>query len=147
MTYLQKRQAKKHAHRYFVDSETGDSVCLCGKVRGSERAAPNKYHAQTCAYDGYNYDSIAEANYAMELDWRLKAGEFEKWERQVPIRIEVNGYHICTTKVDFLIHHKDGSKELVEVKGFETPDYRIKKKLIEAVFLHEHSEYSYTVVK
>ena len=146
--YFQKRQPKHHTHRYYVDSETGDAVCLCGK--GAEKAqkrSKNKYHAKTCVYDGFNYDSIAEANYAMELDWRLKAREFERWERQVPIRIEVNGYHICTTKVDFLIHHKDGNKELVEVKGFETPDYRIKKKLIEAVFLYEHPEYGYTLVK
>jgi hypothetical protein len=125
----------------------GGAVCLCSKVQGSKKAAPNKYHAKTTLYDGYHYDSILEANYAMGLDWRLKAGDIKAWEKQVAIPIYVNGYHILTTKVDFLVHENDGSKTLVETKGFETPDYKLKKKLIEAVWLHDHKEYSYIVVK
>jgi hypothetical protein len=147
MTHLQIHQRRKHEHRYFVDSNTNEAVCLCGKVKGSARSGKNKYNATTCVYNGYNYDSMREAQYAMELDWRIRAKEIQKWERQVPIRIEVNGHHICTTKVDFLIHHHDKSRELVEVKGFETPDWQLKAKLIEAVYLLEHPEYSYTVVK
>jgi hypothetical protein len=147
MTYIQRWQPKKHSHRYFVDSQTNDAVCLCGKTRGSKKASANKYNAKTTLYNGYHYDSILEANYAMQLDWRLKAGDIKAWEKQVPIPIYVNGEHILTTKVDFLIHENDGSKTLVETKGFETADYRIKKKLIEAVWLKEHPEYSYLVVK
>jgi hypothetical protein len=33
------------------------------------------------------------------------------------------------------------------VKGFETPDYQLKAKLIEAVYLQKHPQYTYTVVK
>lgn len=108
---------------------------------------PHKFNAKSSIYNGYNYASKKEANYAAELDLRLRAKDIESWERQIPVDIYVNGYKICTSRVDFLIHHKDGSKELVEVKGYETPDYRLKKKLIEAVYLVEHPEYSYTVVK
>jgi hypothetical protein len=147
MTHLQIRQRKKHGHRYFVDPRTGDAVRLCGKVKGSARSETNKYNAASCIYNGHNYDSTREAQYAMELDWRIRAEEILKWERQVPIRIEVNGHHICTTKVDFLINHHDRSTELAEVKGFETPDYQLKAKLTEAVYLQEHPEYSYTVAK
>jgi hypothetical protein len=75
MTFIQRRLAKKHTHRYFVDSETNDAVCLCGKVRGSQKAKPGKYNAIRSVYNGYPYDSKFEATYAMQLDWRLKAGE------------------------------------------------------------------------
>jgi len=87
MTYSQSRFAKKHSHRYFGDSRTNDAVCLCGKVQGSKKAAPGKYNAVRSVYNGYPYDSKFEAQYAMELDWRLKAGEIKAWDRQFPIEI------------------------------------------------------------
>lgn len=68
MTYLKRRFAKKHTHKYFVDSNTGDALCLCGKVRGSKKAKPGKYNALRCRYNGYWYDSKFEAQVAMELD-------------------------------------------------------------------------------
>lgn len=142
--YLQTR-FKKHVHQYFLDRSTNDLVCLCGQVKGQKQK--HKYNAKSCYYKGINYDSTMEANYAAELDRRVMAKDILAWERQVPVSIYVNGYHICTNKVDFLIHHKDKSKELVEVKGMETPDYRIKKKLIEAVYLVEHPDTTYTIVK
>src|ERR1039458_6706049 len=85
VTYFQKRFAKQHSHRYFVDADTGDAVCLCGKVRGSKRAAKGKYNAIRSVYNGYPYDSKFEAAYAMQLDWRVKAKEIKAWDRQLPI--------------------------------------------------------------
>lgn len=84
MTYLQRRFAKKHSHRYFVDLNTGDAVCLCGKVRGSKKAAKWKYNSTRCFYNGYHYDSKFEARYAMQLDWRLKAKDIKAWDPAVP---------------------------------------------------------------
>jgi hypothetical protein len=63
------------------------------------------------------------------------------------VRIEVAGEHILTTRVDSRVHENDGSFTLVETKGFETPDYKIKKKPIESVWLKERLDYSYVVVK
>ena len=54
---------------------------------------------------------------------------------------------VLTTRVDFRILHNDGSYELAETKGFETPDYKIKKRLIEVVWLPEHPDHSYLLVK
>lgn len=77
MTYLLRWGAKGHQHRYFVDSETNDAVCLCGKVRGSKKAEPGKYHAIRTIYNGYPYDSKFEAETAMSLDWRKRAGDIK----------------------------------------------------------------------
>lgn len=31
-TYLQVKQTPRHYHKYFVDGDTGDAVCLCGEI-------------------------------------------------------------------------------------------------------------------
>jgi hypothetical protein len=148
MTYFQRRGAKGHQHRYFVDSETNDAVCLCGKVRGSKKAAAGKYHAIRCQYNGYFYDSKFEAQTAMSLDWRKRAGDIKDWKRQFMIEIRSPaGELILTHKVDFRIEHNDETFELLEVKGFETRDWKITRRLIETLWLPEHIDYVYTVAK
>jgi len=93
----------------------------------------SKYGNTTQRYNGISYDSIKEANYAEELDWRVKAKDIKSWERQIKISLDVNGFHICNYYVDFKIIHNDGSVEYVEVKGFETEVWRLKWKLFEAL--------------
>jgi len=56
------------------------------------------------------------------------------------------GDKICALRVDFRIHHNDGSYELAEVKGFETDVYKLKRKLLEFIWLPEHPDHSYTVI-
>lgn len=145
MPYLQTSRSA-HVHRFFVDSADTSKppICLCGKEKG-ERT--NKFNARKKKLDGYTYDSTFESEYAAELRMRKLGKEIKDWERQYPVRIEIDGVHVLTTKVDFLIHHNDGSKELVETKGVETADYRIRKKLIELVWLKGRPEWRYTVVK
>lgn len=148
MTYIQRRFPKKHEHRYFIDSDTHDAVCLCGKVRGSKKAAAGKYNATRTIYNGYPYDSKFEAQTAMSLDWRLKAKDIKGWTRQFSIEIRSpTGELILKHKVDFRVEHNDGSFELVECKGFETRDWKITKRLIETLWLPEHLDYVYTVAK
>lgn len=148
MTYIQKWQPKKHSHRYFINSETNDAICLCGKVQGSARVGKQKYNAKTTIYNGYAYDSGLEAKVAMELDWRLKAGDIKSWERQYPIEIRSpHGELIRRHKVDFRVTLTDDSYELVEAKGMELPEYKLLRKLIELVWLPEHLDHVYTLVK
>jgi len=109
----------------------------------------NKYNAKSCHYDGNLYDSKFEASYAQELDLRLKAKDIKKWERQIKISLDIGKYHICNYFVDFLIYHNDKSKELVETKGrflLNNPVYRLKRKLLEAIYLPKHKDTIYTVV-
>lgn len=131
---------------FVVDSQTNDSLCLrCAKPRGAQF---NKYHAEKKKLDGYTYDSGFEGDYAAQLTVRTKAGDIERWERQFPVRIEhpTTREHILTTKVDFMVYHKDGSRELVETKGLPGEAWKIKKKLIEMFWLPENLDCQYTVV-
>jgi hypothetical protein len=147
--YIQRRFAKKHTHRYFVDLDTNDAVCLCGKVRGTKKATPGKYNAIRSVYDGYPYDSKFEAQKAMELDWLLKAGKIKKWDRQFPVEIRnpKTGEFLCRHKVDFRVHELDGSFTLIETKGFETRDWKMLRDEIEVLWLPEHLDYRYEVEK
>jgi hypothetical protein len=94
----------------------------------------NKYRAKTATYNGQKYHSKREAAYAAELDLRVKAGELRATERQVTVRLDVSGFHICDYVVDFVVTHADGHEEWIEVKGFETPIWKLKKKLFEACY-------------
>lgn len=93
-----------------------------------------KYKNIPTHYRGSSYDSKAEAQYAMWLDSEKKAGRIKRWEKQKKIELTVKGHHICNYYIDFVIHHTDGLKEYVEIKGMVLPVWRIKWKLFEALY-------------
>lgn len=94
----------------------------------------NKYGNKRQTYGGYSYDSKFEAGYAAELDWRIKANEVEKWERQVKLSLDIAGVHIANYFIDFKVYFKDGRVEYHEVKGFETDVWRMKWRLAKALY-------------
>lgn len=151
MTYFSSKQPK-HSHRYFLDANTQDMICLCGKVQGEKKGTEkgtNKYKAKRSNYGGYVYDSKREADYAAELDLLKKAGQILDWDKQFPVRVEPEGIHFFTTKVDFRLHMPDGAYELHEVKSWITMrlgDYRLRKKALELYWLPKHPEYSYHII-
>jgi hypothetical protein len=94
----------------------------------------NKFGNKTTIYNNEYYQSIKEADYAQELDLRVKAKDLKEWKRQVPIDLVVNGMKICTYKIDFVEIDMNGNEMWTEVKGLETPEWRLKWKLFEALY-------------
>jgi len=82
--------------------------------------------------------SRKEAGYARTLDaLKFAKDPREKvvsYETQVPFQIEMNGINICKYLADFKVIYKDKHIEIVDVKGFRTDIYRLKKKLVEAQY-------------
>lgn len=147
MTYLKKWRGS-HSHRFFVDGNSGDMVCLCGIVKGQgEKRA--KYHNVASEYNGVTYHSALEARYAAELDWLVKGKQIKGWDRQVKLELHVNGMRVTNYWIDFVVRHNDGSREFVEVKGYETPEWTLKWRILEATFedFREHPDDRLTVVK
>ncbi len=112
----------------------------------------NKYGAKRSEFKGRHYDSKFEAGVAQELDLRLKAGDIKAVEPQFKVEVwcyRENGLKAfkISHKIDFRIEHKDGSYELIEAKGVETPDYRWRRKFLEEIWLPDHPDHIYTVVK
>ena len=90
----------------------------------------HKYNAKRTKYNGRTYDSKAEAEYAMNLDWKLKAGDIHYWTPQVRFQLGPD----FETRVDFMVcivDKSDGQQywEAHEVKGRETPQFKRVRKL------------------
>lgn len=125
---------------------------LVAKVALRAKAKGSKYGNKRQTYGGYIYDSRAEAAVAMELDARKHAGEIVDWERQFRVEMWAHDRHgtprlKLTHKVDFRLHHHDGTYELLEVKGLATADYRMRRRWLEKLWLPEHPDHRYTVRK
>lgn len=96
----------------------------------------HKYGARRTEYNGILYASKREAEYAQELDLRVRIGEIVSWERQIPFELVVAGTKICRYILDFVEIDKDGNRTYIEVKGFPTPEWKLKFKLFKALFPH-----------
>lgn len=97
------------------------------------KTTKNKFNAKKQTYNGQKFDSKGEASYCEELDWRIKVGEIQGYERQVKIELKVNGVLICNYYADFLVTDKHGAKEIHEYKGLRLPLFDLKWKLLQAL--------------
>lgn len=132
MTFIQQNR-RTHQHRYFVDANSGDQYCICGKKKDDKESA-SKYKNKSSEYNGIVYHSIFESEYAQQLDWWLKCGEIKSWQRQVRLDLKVNGHHINNYYIDFVVHHHDGHREFVECKGMQLEPWKTNWKILEATF-------------
>jgi hypothetical protein len=103
----------------------------------------NKYSNKKVTIDGHKFDSQAEAkHYYFTLKPALERGEIRNLELQPRIRCEINGKKVCDYLADFryLSQTKIGPQgqigcQVVEdVKGYKTDIYKLKKKLVEALY-------------
>lgn len=124
----------------------------CTNCGWQHKVTQNKYGAVRTVYNDRKYDSKFEASVAQTLDLRMKGKDIKDFDKQY--RVEMWIYRSDGTKafrvnhkVDFRIHHNDGSYELLEAKGVETPDYKWRRRLLEKLWLPEHLDHTYTVVK
>ena len=87
---------------------------------------------------GYKFDSKWEAERYGQLASMQMAGVVEDLERQVKFDIIVNDHKTCKYIADFvyILTHENGKKEKIieDAKGVQTTDFKIKKKLMKAVF-------------
>jgi len=93
----------------------------------------NKYKAERQTFNGRSYHSKLEADYAVNLEWKKKAGEIKEIIPQYKLDLRVNGIHITNYFIDFKVIYSDDRVELIEVKGFATDLWRLKFRLTEAL--------------
>lgn len=122
----------------------------CGWVY--KKKVGNKFGAVRTEFNGRKYDSKFEASVAEELELRKIGKDIKDYEPQYKVEMwayredGVKAFKV-THKVDFRIEHNDGSYELMEAKGVETPDYKMRRKFLEELWLPLHKDHTYTVVK
>jgi hypothetical protein len=79
------------------------------------------------------FASQAEARRYDQLMVEVRARTIHDLKLQEPFPIEVRGKKVCTYVSDF--SYRRGAEFFVEdVKGIRTPLYRLKKKLVEALY-------------
>ncbi len=85
--------------------------------------------------DNIQFDSRKEAARYRELTLSERAGEISHIELQPRYNIVVNGRKICFYKADFRYRLVATGESVVEdVKGVRTAEYKLKKKLVEALY-------------
>lgn len=112
------------------------------KLPKQKSVKTSKYRNKRSVYNGVEYQSMAEAQYAKHLDVlkvaKKDSDRIVSWTRQVKFPIEVNGKHICNYILDFEVSYADGRKEYVDVKGYQKGVayslFTLKKKLVESMY-------------
>lgn len=97
----------------------------------------SKYNARKTTLDGHTFDSKAEGSYYLILKEMHRIGEIQSLTLQPKYLLQEgfkkNGKTIrsITYKADFEVLHKDGSVEVIDVKGIQTETFKIKAKMFE----------------
>lgn len=95
----------------------------------------SKYRAKPTTVDGIRFASKKEASRYLELCLLQKAGEISLLQLQPAFVLEVSGTKVGRYVADFSYRDKKTGKIVYEdVKGFKTPVYRLKKKLVKAQY-------------
>lgn len=106
-----------------------------------------KYHNKKVEYDGYTFDSIREKNYYIKLKLLEKAGKIKElelqkeYELQPSFKLNNKTSRKITYRADFTYKTTEDDKlHVVDVKGFRTDVYKLKKKLFEYKYRIEIEE-------
>ena len=98
----------------------------------------NKYHNKKVIVNGHKFDSIKEANYYNQLRLLQRAGLIRDLELQKTFilqpsfKLNNKTRRNITYKADFTYFSNEDDKiHVIDVKGFKTDVYNIKKKMFE----------------
>lgn len=94
----------------------------------------NKYGNKLAVVDGIRFASQREARRYVELKLLQQAGEISDLKLQPRFTIMVNGVKVCTYTADFSYRNSRGEFVVEDVKGVRTRDYKLKKRLMLAVY-------------
>jgi hypothetical protein len=93
----------------------------------------NKYGNRKVEYRGIRFDSIIERNRYVFLEAQQNAGAIHELEPQPRFKLTAYHKHICDYVADFRYRLANGSIVVEDVKGLQSREFRIKRKLFEAM--------------
>lgn len=106
------------------------------EIESSVSVSKNKYNNKKTEIDGIKFDSKKESVFYEELKVRKMSGEIIDFEMQVPFELQpgyIRGGHKIRPiyyVADFVATYPDGHKEVIDVKGWRTEMYKLKKKIL-----------------
>jgi len=99
----------------------------------SQQARTSKYRAKPTEVDGILFASKGEAHRYRQLCLRVRAGEISDLELQPRYPLVVNGVNVGTYVADFR-YVENGQTVTEDYKGFRTPLFKMKAKLVRALY-------------
>lgn len=93
----------------------------------------SKYGATPTVVDGIRFASKRESVYYADLKLRERAGEIRNLTLQPKFPITINGEKVCDVVLDFSFY-EENRRRVLDIKGFDTPISRLKRKLVHAVY-------------
>lgn len=90
----------------------------------------HKFRATPVTHDGIRFDSKLEGKYYLALKARVASGEVVFFLRQTPFHLPGSVRYV----VDFQEFHADGTVHFVDVKGMQTKEFVMKKKMVESLY-------------
>lgn len=95
----------------------------------------SKFGNRKTVFNGITFDSAVEARRYRVLQMLLDAGDITDLKLQPSYRLEAHGAPICTYRADFAYRDAVSGEDITEdVKGFQTPEFKLKRKLFEAQY-------------
>jgi hypothetical protein len=96
--------------------------------------ARSKYHAVKAMVDGFTFASKAEARRYSELKMLANAGAIQRLQMQPVFPLIVNGVRVGKYIGDYQYYLPDGELVVEDCKGWPTPVYRLKKRIVAAQY-------------
>lgn len=88
-------------------------------------SSKNKYHAERAEFKGHIYPSKKQARDARDLFLRLKAHDIICYCEEVPFELQGG----IKYRADFVVVENDFSVHILDSKGIQTKEFRLKRKL------------------
>lgn len=100
-------------------------------LQSTKRSKGNKYKAERTSVSGIVFDSKREALYFIRLKSEQASGTIHHFHRQVTFDLPGGIRYIA----DFLIFDAaTGPGRYVDVKGYKTPTFALKRRLVRATY-------------
>jgi len=90
----------------------------------------HKFKAKPCQQDGFKFASKKELKRYNELKILQQTGEVRFFQRQTPWHLPGGVKYV----LDFQVKWANGDDTYEDVKGYKTPLYLTKKKIVEAIY-------------
>ena len=90
----------------------------------------HKFKAVPTSIDGIRFASKKEASYFAFLTNQKNAGKVLFFLRQVPFHLPGGVKYVA----DFQVFYSDGSVQFIDVKGYQTSEFKMKKKMVEDLY-------------
>lgn len=117
-----------------------------------ELVKKNKYNNKKVTIDGIKFDSKVESQYYLHLKELKEKGLIKDFELQPTFTLQESFkkrgllFRAITYKADFHVWLLDGTDHVIDIKGMETADFKIKKKMFEKRYPQELKLITYSKI-